>query len=276
MEKFWPTLDQTTPNLHFVFLSHSEVDLLVCFGSLSCCITQVCMSLRSRTDGWTLSFRIFRLESRIHGSINYGKSSRSWSSKAAPHHHTNTTMVDCQYYVLFLKCCVSFAPKSSTFVSSFHRISYNSLGDYQDVWWQMLEWPFFYFWSVVVFAILAQSLSYCWIMNTDLNWGKWGLQCFRYCSGFFCYLLDELSVCSWNNFGGPATPEKVHHCFVFSPFVDNGSHWCSLESQSPRNGFLALSRLIDVNDFVSHLFLNFFGSGHDVLLFEIFQLHVVR
>ncbi len=41
------------------FFSHSEVDLLVCFGSLSCCRTQVRFSLRSRTDGRTLSFRIF-------------------------------------------------------------------------------------------------------------------------------------------------------------------------------------------------------------------------
>ena len=43
--------------------------------------------------------------------------------------------------------------------------------------------------------------------------------------------------------------------------MDNGSHWGSLESQSLRNGFVTLSRLIDVNDFVSHPFLNFFGSG---------------
>ncbi len=35
------------------FLSHSEVDLLVCLGSLSCCITQVLLSLRSQTDGRT-------------------------------------------------------------------------------------------------------------------------------------------------------------------------------------------------------------------------------
>ncbi len=41
------------------FLSHSEVDLLVCLGSLSCCITQVRLSLRSQTDGRTFSFRIF-------------------------------------------------------------------------------------------------------------------------------------------------------------------------------------------------------------------------
>ena len=58
------------------------------------------------------------------------------------------------------------------------------------------------------------------------------------------------------NFGRPATPGKVHHCSKFSPFVDNGSHRGSLESQSFRNGFVTLSILIDVNYFVSHLFLN--------------------
>ncbi len=42
----------------------------------------------------------------------------------------------------------------------------------------------------------------------------------------------------------------------------------SLESQSLRNGFKTLSRLIHVNYFVSHLFLNFFRSRHDVLLFK--------
>ena len=72
---------------------------------------------------------------------------------------------------------------------------------------------------------------------------------------------------SWSNFGGPATPGKVHHCSKFSPFVDNGSHCGSLESQSLRNGFVTFSRLIDVNDFVSHPFLNFFRLRHDVLLF---------
>ncbi len=75
----------------------------------------------------------------------------------------------------------------------------------------------------------------------------------------FCDLLDELSLRSWGNFGRPATPGKVHHCSMFSPFVDNGSHCGSLESQSFRNGFITFSRLIDLN-------LNggkhFFTQGH--------------
>ncbi len=40
-------------------------------------------------------------------------------------------------------------------------------------------------WNSPMDAVFAQSLSYCWTMNTDLNWGKWGLQFFRWCSGFF-------------------------------------------------------------------------------------------
>ncbi len=73
---------------------------------------------------------------------------------------------------------------------------------------------------------------------------------------------------SWSNFGKPSTPGKVHHCSKFSPFVDNGSDRGSLESQSLRNGFITLSRLMHVNYFVSHLFLNFFRLQHDVLLFK--------
>lgn len=42
----------------------------------------------------------------------------------------------------------------------------------------------------------------------------------------------ELSMRSWSNFSGPATPSKVQHWSKFSPFVDNGSHSGSLESQS--------------------------------------------
>ncbi len=99
-------------------------------------------------------------------------------------------------------------------------------------------------------AVFAQSLSYCWIVNTDLNWGKWDLQFFRCCSGFFYDLLDESLLRSRSYFGRPATPGKVHHCSKCSPFVDKGSDRGSLESQRLINGFIPLSRLIHVNYFV--------------------------
>ncbi len=70
------------------------------------------------------------------------------------------------------------------------------------------------------------------------------------------------------SFGRPATPGKVHHCSKFSLFVDNGSDRGPLESQSLRNGFITLSRLIYVDYFVSHLFLNFFRLLRDVLLLK--------
>ncbi len=56
----------------------------------------------------------FLIECRIQGSINYGKSSRSWSCKAAPDHHTTITMFYCWCDVLFKKCCVGFMPDVTT------------------------------------------------------------------------------------------------------------------------------------------------------------------
>ncbi len=49
-------------------------------------------------------------------------------------------------------------------------------------------------WKNPMDAVFAQSLSSCWIMNTDLNWGEWGLQFFRCYFRFFYYLLDESSL----------------------------------------------------------------------------------
>lgn len=42
-------------------------------------------------------------------------------------------------------------------------------------------------------------------------------------------LLDTL-MCFWGIFDRLPTPGKVHHCSMFSPFVDNGSHFDLLES----------------------------------------------
>ncbi len=119
-------------------------------------------------------------------------------------------------------------------------------------------------WNSAMQAIFAQSLSYGGVMNTDLIWGKGGLQFFRCCCEVFCDLLDESSLRSWGNFGRPATPGKVHHCSMFLPFVDNSSHCGTLESQSFRNDFITFSRLIYLNYVLSHLFLYFFGSQHAV------------
>ncbi len=123
-------------------------------------------------------------------------------------------------------------------------------------------------WNFLIDAVFAQRLSYCWIMNTDFNWGKWGLRFFRCCSGFFYDLLDESLLRSWSNFGRPATPGKVHHC---SKFLHLWILALTMVRWSPKALEMALYPFPDwyiLNYFVSHLFLNFFRSQHDVLLFK--------
>lgn len=65
----------------------------------------------------------------------------------------------------------------------------------------------------------------------DVSWEIWGLGALRWCSGFFCDLLDESLWHSW----WTVAP--------FSPFVDNGNG--SLESKCIGNGFITCSRLTD-------------------------------
>ncbi len=81
------------------------------------------------------------------------------------------------------------------------------------------------------------------------------------------YMTSWMSRCC-ALFGRPATPGKVQHCSKFYPFVDNSSDHGSLESQSLRNSFITISRLIHINFVVSDLFLNSFRSRHDVLHFK--------
>lgn len=54
---------------------------------------------------------------------------------------------------------------------------------------------------------------------------------------------------------------KLYLCMLFTYTVYE-SVKCIL--QSLRNGFVTCSRLIHVNHFVSHVFLNFFKSWHEV------------
>lgn len=57
---------------------------------------------------------------------------------------------------------------------------------------------------------------------------------------------------------------------MFLPFVDYGFHCHWLESQSFRNNFITFSRLIDLEHFCFHLFLNFLSSLHNLgLTFEV-------
>lgn len=148
-------------------------------------------------------------------------------------------------------------PKSLTFVSSVYRVFSQKSWGSSRCFLAKLRWAFMFFyaqlqfssWNSVMQAIFAQTLSYGGVMNTDLNWGKWGLQFLRCCYGVFCDLLDK-SLHPWSNFGWPAITGKVHHCSMFSPFVDNIFYCGSLESQTLKNDFITFSRLIDLNYFL--------------------------
>lgn len=74
-------------------------------------------------------------------------------------------------------------------------------------------------WNSSMDAIFTQYLSYCWIMITELYWGKWSLQFFKCCSFISswmsrCYALGVILV-GWP-FPGSLTK--------FNPFVDKGLH----------------------------------------------------
>lgn len=87
----------------------------------------------------------------------------------------------------------------------------------------------------------------------DVPQQMWGLQFFRWCSTFYYDLLDEHCTLGWPTL-----------------FVDNGSDCCFVETQYLGNGFITLSRLTDFTHFDSQLFLNLFGSWHEVFL-ELFH-----
>lgn len=110
---------------------------------------------------------------------------------------------------------------------------------------QIWDEPLCSFWSAVVFlgtlAWMPFLQSLCWIVNLTFlhSWARSGLQFFRYCSGLFCDFLDVPSM----HFMGSSP------LFQLYPFVEHHGS----EFQSRRNDFLTLTRLIDVNDFVTSL-----------------------
>ncbi len=167
----------------------------------------------------------FLIECRIHGSINYGKSSRSWSCKAAPDHYNTTTMFDSWYDVLFMKCCVGFTPDVTGHTPS-KKFNICLISPEKTDFCAKVLGIINMFFGKCETSLLLISSGFClgnlpWmtflpslfliVESWTLNWSKWGLQFFRCCSGFFYNLLDESSLCSWIHFGKPATPGKVHH-----------------------------------------------------------------
>ncbi len=130
------------------------------------------------------------MECRIHDSINYDKSSRFWSGKAASDHHTTTTMFDlvwCSFYEMrcwfYARCNGTHTPsKSSTFVTSVHKIFSQKSWKKIKLFFGKCEMSLCFLFGLQwllprnfsMDAVFAQSLAYCWIMNTrgamDRRW----------------------------------------------------------------------------------------------------------
>lgn len=155
-----------------------------------CCITKMLLIIRPRTDCWRVSFRIFRVEFMI-------------PSKAAPGHHTITSMFDCWYDVLVMTCCGSFMlavtglkPSKRFWFSlisppkTFPKLFRSKMGFFEYV---RMTLCFSFLWSVLVSspmdAVFAQFLSYGGVLNTDTDWVLQML--------FFCDLLGDLVRGSW-------------------------------------------------------------------------------
>ncbi len=168
-------------------------------------------ALELEVTNWRLDILLqdFLKDCRIHGSINYG-SSRFWSCKAAPDHHTTPhhvwLLVWCSFYEIlcwfyaryngthtFQKLqllslqSTEYLPKVLGIIKMFFGKCVTSLCVLFGQQWLL---P----WNSPMDDVFAQSLSFWWIMNTDLNWGKWDLQFFRCCSGFFDFYYRHCAL----------------------------------------------------------------------------------
>lgn len=166
-------------------------------------------------------------------------------------------MFDCWYDVLFMKCYVGFTPDVTGHIPSkklnFCRISPQSicpkvLGIIK-IFLANVRWAFVYF---------LVSSGFC--LGT-LPWMPFFPSLFLIVESWTMTLIETNEACSSLDvvLGSFMTSWMSRRCalgvilvgrpllgrfITVSPFVDNGSDHGSLESQSLRNGFITLSRLI--------------------------------
>ncbi len=183
--RFKSDLTWSLQNINLFFLSHSEVVLLVCLGSLSCCITQVRLSLRAQTtpDILLQDFQI----------------SAEFMFMEAPDHHRHHLHV-WLWYDFIMKCYAGFMPDvmGHTFqkvqlVASFPKIlgvffskcktSHCVLFGQKWVYLGTLPWMVF----LPSLFLIVESWTLALIEPVRPAF-------FRCCSGFFYDLLDESSL----------------------------------------------------------------------------------
>ncbi len=229
----------------------------MCLGSLSCCITQVRLSLRSQTDSQTFSFRIQEQNSWFHQLWQVVQVLKLQSSPRPSHYHHHVwLLVWCSFYEML--CCFDAKCNGTHTFQKVKLLSHQSteylpksLGDNQDIFGKC---------ETSLCVLFGQQ----WLLPWTLPWMPFLPSFFLIVESWTLTLIEASEACSSLDvvLGSFMTswmsrrcalgvilvgrPLLVHHCSKFSPFVDNGSDRGSLESQSLRNGFITLSRLMHV------------------------------
>ncbi len=213
-----------------------------------------------------------------HSSLQNGFNSatledfQAWKDcfKVTPQHHHVWLLVWCSSWWMlcwFYARCNGTSHLTNVKLVSISPQKYlpTQSWDNQDIVGKCGDEPLCSCWSAVAYSLdLSHGCCFCSVSFLLLNHEHILIEASEACSS-----LDVVlgSFSFGVNFGKMTAPGKVPRS-KFSPCVDNVSDRGSLESQSLRNVFLTLSRLIHVNYFVSHLFLKFFRSWHDVFLFK--------
>ncbi len=166
--------------LHFVFLEPFRGGLAGVFGIIILLHNPSALELEL-TNWWPdILLQDFQIECRIHGSINYGKSSRSWSSLRPSHYHHHVWLLIWSSFYEMLCWFYARCNGTHTFqkvqLLSHQSTEYlpKSLGDNQDIFGQMWDEPLCSFWSAVAFALeLSHGCCFCPVSFLLLNHEHW-------------------------------------------------------------------------------------------------------
>lgn len=133
--------------------------------------------------------------SRFHQLQQVIQALKQQTASSSSHHHKRVSWYD----ILFMKCSSSFTPDATRRTPS-KRLSRQST-----------EYFLLKSWGASVFFFFSQCEMGLWVLlgfgcrtlpclpfvSLLLNHKLWGLQSFRWCSGIFWDLLDELLMRSW-------------------------------------------------------------------------------
>jgi len=133
----------------------------------------------------------------------------------------------------------------------------------------MWDKPLFPFWSAVALALeLPHGCRFCPFFFLFLIVESWTLTFMLF------WVLLWPPVWALREMSRSCTPGKVHHCYKFSPCVDNGSDRGLLESQRLRNCFYLNYSSFQTD--TCQLFCSCISLDHGMICCSLSMLHFVR